>query len=118
MSNVNDNIRKFRKFRRMSQKELGQRLNKSTNVVSNWENGIHSPDLDTIEEICKILKVSPDEIFGWKENKEFENYLRHLREYQYRIKNLMEEKEKIEKQISALEAQKLKEFPPEDNKED
>lgn len=118
MSKVNENIRNFRKFRGMAQKELGQKLNKSTNVVSNWENGIHSPDLDTIEEICKILKVSPDELFGWEENKEYSNYQKRLLAYQSQIERLTKQKETIEQAIHALENKKFKEFPPEDFTED
>lgn len=114
MSDVNYNIRIFRKFRGLSQKELGQKLNKSTNVISNWENGIHSPDLDTIEDICKILKVSPDELFGWKANKEYTEYLKRLTEYQSRIDKLLQQRESIDQEIQDLETKKFKESPPGD----
>lgn len=110
MSSVNINIRNFRKFRKMSQKELGQKLNKSTNVVSNWENGIHSPDLDTIEEICKILRVTPDELFGWKENREYQHYVQQLELYQRKIEDLKRQKESIDKEIHDLEIKRLEEY--------
>lgn len=114
MSRVNDNIRNFRKFRGMSQKDLGELLHKSTNVISNWENGIHSPDLDTIEELCKILKVSPDEMFGWKENAEYSSFLNRMSAYQKKINELMTQKDSIEKEIHELEVKKFEECPPED----
>ena len=114
MSKVNENIRNFRKFRNMSQKELGERLHKSTNVISNWETGTHSPDLDTIEELCKILRVSPDEIFGWKENKEYSEAMKRINAFQTKINELLSQKDLIEKQIHDLEVQKFKEVPPED----
>lgn len=112
MSNVNKNIRNFRKFRGLSQKELGDALHKSTNVVSNWENGIHSPDLDTIEDICKILNVSPDELFGWKENKEYAEFMQRIDQWQQRIDELQHQKLSIEKEIHELETLKFNSFPP------
>lgn len=114
MSKVNENIRNFRKFRNMSQKELGERLHKSTNVISNWETGTHSPDLDTIEELCKILKVSPDEIFGWKENDEYSQAMKKIYAYQKKIDELRSQKNNIEKQIHDLEVLKFQEVPPVD----
>ena len=114
MSKVNENIRNFRKFRGLSQEAIAKQVNRSTNVISNWENGVHSPDLDACEEICKILRVTPNELFGWEENKEYLNYQKRLLEYQYRIDKLRKEKETIDQEIQALEAQKFKECPPDD----
>lgn len=74
MSDVNNNIRNFRIFRGFSQKKLGSLLNKSANVISNWETGIHSPDIETVEQICKALAVTPNELFGWEKNKEYEDW--------------------------------------------
>lgn len=114
MSKVNENIRKFRTFRKMTQRDLAIKLNKSTNVISNWENGIHSPDLDNIEEICVILDVTPDEIFGWEENQEYSNFSKRMAEYQKRINELQVQKANIDKQIHELEVKKFEEAPPTD----
>ena len=46
--------------------------------MSNWEKGANLPDADTIEEICKILEVTPNELFGWNENKEHLEYMVEL----------------------------------------
>lgn len=102
MSTVNDNIRKYRTFRQMSQKQLGEQLNKSTNVISNWENGIHSPDLDTVADICRILKISPDELFGWSENREYKEFERSMKKYQDELDQLERQKASIDNQIKSI----------------
>lgn len=117
MSNVNENIRNFRKFRGLSQKELGSRVGKSTNVVSNWENGLHSPDLDTIAEICKVLRVTPNQIFGWEENKEYSAHLRRIKIYQERISELKNEISKMEAELSEAESFKNAEESVSDDNE-
>lgn len=58
MSALNENIKKFREMRRMNQRILAERLNKSRAVISNWERGENSPDADTVEQICRILNVT------------------------------------------------------------
>lgn len=112
MSKVNENIRKFRTFRGMSQKEIAGKLNKSTNVISNWENGIHSPDIDMIQDLCKILRVTPNQLFGWEENPDYEAYYNRIMAYQEKISELMSQKKDIEKEIHDLEVKKFEECPP------
>ena len=104
MGNVNENIRDFRKFRGLSQKELGQMLNKSTNVVSNWENGLHSPDLDTLEKMCRILNVTPNQMFGWEKNAEYVQWLEKQSKMRFEIERMTNEKKDLEKRIAAYTA--------------
>lgn len=78
MTNIGENIKKFRVFRKMTQVELGEAVGRSKNVVSNWERGDNAPDLDTLEKICKILKVTPNQMFGWEPNEEYERYRTYL----------------------------------------
>ena len=108
MSNVNENIRNFRKFRGLSQKDLGQQLNKSTNVVSNWENGLHSPDLDTIQEICKILKVTPNQIFGWEECPDYVRWVNEQSKILIEIDRMNDQKKALEDRIAAYAAKLAK----------
>ena len=108
MSNVNENIRKFRKFRGLSQQKLGSLVGKSTNVVSNWENGLHSPDLDTIAEICKVLSVTPNQIFGWEECPEYEQWNKEAVTLEIEMKTLEERKKDLEKRLKEYQAQIIK----------
>lgn len=66
--NLSEQIKKFRKEKNMKQEELAKKLGKSKSVISNWEKGINKPDADTIAELCKILKITPNQLFDWKEN--------------------------------------------------
>lgn len=118
MGIVGDNVKKYRTFRGIKQQELADALGKSKSVISNWERGENSPDVEICAQICKILKVTPNELFGWEDNKEYSNYQKRLLAYQFQIEKLTKQKETIEQAIHALENKKFKEFPPEDFIED
>lgn len=102
MTNIGENIKKFRVFRKMTQVELGEAVGRSKNVVSNWERGDNAPDLDTLEKICKILKVTPNQMFGWEPNEEYERYKTHLMAYKVRFDELTMQRMKIESEMQKL----------------
>ena len=102
MTNIGENIKKFRVFRKMTQAELGEAVGRSKNVVSNWERGDNAPDLDTLEKICKILKVTPNQMFGWEKNDEYERYRHHLEAFKMRYRELIAQRQILEKQMADL----------------
>lgn len=55
--NVGDNIRKYRKERGWTQKELGQRLGMSDSQLRNYELGFRSPSYKTLLKITNALHV-------------------------------------------------------------
>ncbi len=57
-------IRELREEFQMTQKELAVRLSSAQRNVSNWENGVNEPDLDTVVRLCEIFHVGLDELFG------------------------------------------------------
>lgn len=57
-------LRKLRKDRRMSQKELAKQLGLSDVSVSRYELGTAEPNIETLKEIAKIFNVSVDELLG------------------------------------------------------
>ncbi len=61
---IGSRIRKFRKARNLSQKELAERIGVSNGRVSNWEQGLNRPDADMIVDICMALTVSPSELLN------------------------------------------------------
>lgn len=75
MGPINENIRNYRTFRGIKQQELADMLGKSKSVISNWERGENSPDVEICAQLCKILKITPNELFGWQRNKEYEQWL-------------------------------------------
>lgn len=114
MGKIGENIRNFRKFRGIKQQDLADMLDRTKSVISNWERGANFPDVETCEKLCKILQVTPNELFGWEENKDYINYQKRLFLYQEQIEKLMKQKEKIDKEIHDLETRKYKECPPDD----
>jgi len=55
---IGENIRAFRKMRRLTQKELAERLHKSLACVSKYEKGSILIDVCTLYEIARALDVS------------------------------------------------------------
>lgn len=55
-------IRKFREANNMTQKQLADKIGISSSRVSNWEQGIHRPDVYILANICTALNVSPSEL--------------------------------------------------------
>lgn len=99
MSALNENIRKFRELRKLTQKQFAERLNKSRNVISNWERGENSPDPDTVEQICKILEVTPNQIFGWEPCPDYERYVIKMNVIKSKIDDLNRRKTEIENEL-------------------
>lgn len=45
-------------------KELAHYLHVSVGTISNYENGVHSPDLDTLQQLARYYGVSADYLLG------------------------------------------------------
>lgn len=50
----------LRKEKNLGQKELAAYLNLSTGTISNYENGVHSPDLNTLCRLADYFGVTTD----------------------------------------------------------
>ena len=59
-------IKKLRKERNLTQKELGFLMNVSRNAITNWECGTRMPSADQYYELSKIFDVSVQYILGEK----------------------------------------------------
>lgn len=62
--NISKNIGKYREIAGMSQKELAQKLGVVPSRISNWETGANCPTIDILFEVCEILNVSINDIYG------------------------------------------------------
>ena len=56
----NNRIRNARIEKKLTQKQLAEKLSSlghktSNTAIANWESGLNKPDIDTLEAICKIL---------------------------------------------------------------
>ena len=99
MSTIGDNIRKFRIYNQLSQKDFADKVNRTATVVSNWENGNHSPDVETMEQICKVLNVTPNELLGWQINLDYEAYLEKEKTIMVEIDKLEKRKDDLDRRI-------------------
>lgn len=61
---INENIKKYRKLRGMSQEELAVRLHVVRQTVSKWEKGLSVPDADVLIRMAQLLDVPPSKILG------------------------------------------------------
>lgn len=52
------NIKKYRKLKKLSQKQFAEALDVTHSSVSAWEIGKNSVDLNRLNQICQILDVS------------------------------------------------------------
>lgn len=68
--NVGERVGYYRRLHAMTQEELAERLNVSAQAVSKWEQKINLPDIMLLPEIADVFKISIDELFGMKVDKE------------------------------------------------
>ena len=81
-SKLAENIRIFRTFRNITQEELAKKFNKTKGVISNWEHGANQPSSREVEEICHIFGITPNHLYGWKENEGLKEWERQQAEKQ------------------------------------
>lgn len=104
---LNQNIKNFRIFRGLTQEDLASKLHKTKNVISNWERGENNPDVESIEIICKMLDVTPNQLFGWDVCDAYEKYQRILKEKEKKLMELEMQKQDIQKKIDMLKLELL-----------
>lgn len=61
-------IRDARNEKKMTQKQLAEELTKrgrktSNTAIANWESGLNSPDVDTVQLMCEILEKDGNYFF-------------------------------------------------------
>ena len=64
MTDYGKKIAELRAANKMTQAQLGNQLNVTSQAVSKWENGLSEPDIESIKKICEIFHISFDEFFG------------------------------------------------------
>lgn len=61
-------IAELRKSKKLTQADLGAKLNVTAQAVSKWENNLSEPDIASIQKMCNIFEVSVNEFLGTKED--------------------------------------------------
>ncbi|WP_349674364.1 helix-turn-helix transcriptional regulator [Lacrimispora sp.] len=64
---IGDNIRKFRKEKNLTQKELGDLLDMSEVMIGQYERGDRNPKIDTLRRIAKALSVELYDLADWSQ---------------------------------------------------
>ena len=59
---LNENIKRARKAKGLSQEELAAKLNVVRQTVSKWEKGLSVPDADALIRLAEVLEVSVSEL--------------------------------------------------------
>lgn len=62
--NITTVLSQLREERGIYQKELAAYLNVSVGTISNYEKGVHQPDLDTLIRLSKFYGVTTDYLLG------------------------------------------------------
>ena len=64
MKGIGDTLANLRKEKELGQKEMASLLNLSVGTISNYENGVHSPDLETLCKLADFFGVTTDYLLG------------------------------------------------------
>ena len=59
-------IKDRRELLRLKREYIATRMDVSTSLVTKWEKGERKIPINRIVELCNILKMSPNELLGWK----------------------------------------------------
>lgn len=55
-----EKIKEARKAKKLTQKQLADKIGAAHNSISDWENDKNKPDPDTIELLCGVLEITPN----------------------------------------------------------
>ena len=72
---IGDRIKKIRQEKGLSQKELGEMLGVSQQMIGQWETGKANPKIETVDKIAIALKVSRNDLLDWKDIPEVVDYV-------------------------------------------
>ena len=61
---IGKNIAKYRKFKNLTQEELGAKLGVTNQSVSKWESEVSMPDVMLLPEIATALNITLDDLYG------------------------------------------------------
>ncbi len=97
--NIGEQIKNFRLLRRMSQADVAKVVHRSPNVISNWERGLNTPDVEIVDQLCELFKVTPNMMYGWDTCPELEEFLSDKKRMIQELDDLLDQKEQLERQI-------------------
>ena len=105
-TSIGERIRYLRHERKLTQEELAEQLNVTSQAVSKWENGSGMPDISQIVPLAHVFGVSTDVLFGTvdENNDEVERIIKKVEEIGAQLShNDEEENDSLYKQWGILE---------------
>lgn len=81
MAEFGELLAELRQDRGLTQKQLGKLLSVSTGTISNYENGVHYPDLEKLVTLADYFQVSTDYLLG---RKGYPASVQHMQSHQIR----------------------------------
>ncbi|WP_144461031.1 helix-turn-helix domain-containing protein [Siminovitchia fortis] len=70
---LGDRLKKLRNERKITQEELGKKVNVIKVSISGYENGNRNPDTETLQKLADFFEVSTDYLLGRTDNNEINN---------------------------------------------
>jgi len=61
---VADRLRTLRMLRGLTQEELAEKAGLSVSSIGNFERGVHSPSLETLQGLLMVMKISVEDFFS------------------------------------------------------
>lgn len=92
---VGENIKKYRKIKRLTQKELGEKIGRTQRTIQAYEKGEVTPPLTIIENLANILGVEESDLISGDSLDEKMNTGELIKKYR-------KEKKITQKQLAAL----------------
>ena len=95
-------LKMSRLMRGFTQQDVADRLQKSTNAISNWELGNTSPPIDDLVQMCKMYGLSPNELIGWDPCPELEEYIKKSENAEELLNDLKQQRKALDDQIKQI----------------
>lgn len=89
--NIGENIKRIRKEKGLTQKDLATSLNVSTITIQNYENNRREPKLETLNKIASILNVTINELIGNNPKEFLEDLLNKSNSYLETVSKILGE---------------------------
>lgn len=85
---ISVNLKKYRELKELTQEELENLVGLSGVAIMRYEKGQREPSIKTIQEIAKILNVTPNMLVGWDFNSNIKHKNNFIKIVSYVIHNL------------------------------
>lgn len=87
---IAENLQKLRKDKNYTQAQCAKKVGVSLGSVRNYENGASFPTADVIQSYCNVFGVSPNYIFGVKQDSLLLQYIDSAIEILSKIKKALQ----------------------------